>query len=424
MLCKLYIISFFIPLEAYFNLGGLRLEPYRVLLIVGAVIFFSGQVKRDEFSKILEWYILCTFVSLAVNHDVATAFKTSGILYLEVVGSYLMGVMYVKNEKEHKTMFQLIVFMFTLLIIPSLLEFFTGSKFIHKFFERITGHVALDPNLYTESYIRLGLTRTTSVFSHPIMYAVVVSLIIPIVVSINNNDVKKSAVMSIKRLAGLVMGIITPVASAGISALVIQIAMRWWYKKSQTLGGLRDIIIAGVWIIPIVIQFGSNRGFIKFLAMSLTFNPHTAYYRILQWEFTTDDIANNIFFGIGFHEFTHPDWFATSIDSYWLLNMLQYGFFSTLCLAYFFLKMLKKTFIQSQYKKINELLLGYRVLLISIIFFAFTVDFFDKVQPLLFFVLGTASWLYRDIKIEAFVARKKKIEESKHNDTAELNEPQ
>lgn len=403
MLCNLYIISFFIPLEVFFTAGGLRLEPYRMILIVGFLLYIFGKTKQDDTGKILNLYILFTCISLAVNHGLEVAIKTSGILYLEVCVSYLMGVMYIRDKESLKKIIYLLSSIYILLIIPSLIEFYSGNKLIHNFFEKITGNHQLADNLYGEDYIRLGFTRTTSVFSHPILYSISATLIIPIILPIFSFEAKKSNFQLLKKISGLIVAIFTSLTSAGISVIIIQVALRWWYKNRFKIGGLRKIIITLFYSALVIIQFGSNRGVIKFIATNITLNPQTAYYRILQWEFTADDIADNLYFGIGYDDFSHPAWFASSIDSYWLLNMLQYGIFSTIFLAYFFIKLLKKTYIESEVNESNnEILLGYRLLVISIIFVGFTVDFFDRLQPLMYFLLGTSSWLFKEIKEENF----------------------
>jgi hypothetical protein len=80
--------------------------------------------------------------------------------------------------------------------------------------------------------------------------------------------------------------------------------------------------------------------------------------------------------------------------------MLQFGLFSQIALLYFFAQMIKKTFIKSESKENLELLLAYRVLLISVLFLGLTVDFFDRMQPMLYFILGTSSWLFKEEKLK------------------------
>ncbi|MCK5830859.1 MAG: hypothetical protein KAH20_11215 [Methylococcales bacterium] len=403
MLCNLYIISFFIPLEVFFNWGGLRLEPYRVLLIIGFIKYIAGKQKKDDGCTILNYYILFTFISLIVNHGFEFALKTSGILYLEVCISYLMGVMFIRDIESLKKKIYLLASLYIIIMLPSLIEFFTGNKIIHSFFEKITGHKQLAENLYSESYIRLGFTRTTSVFSHPILYSISATFIIPIFISLYSLEAKKKTIHLFKKMSGLIVAVFIALTSAGISVIIIQIALRWWYKNQYKIGNLRKIIITSFYTLLVIIHFGSNRGVIKFIATSITLNPQTAYYRILQWEYTLDDIANNLFFGIGYNDFTHPEWFASSVDSYWLLNMLQYGALSTIFLSYFFIKLLKKTYFESTVNDTNNvILLGFRLLIISIIFVGFTVDFFDKLQPLMYFLLGASSWLFKEINKENY----------------------
>ncbi len=394
MLCRLYIYSLFIPLEAFIKLGSLRLEPYRVLLIIGFLAWIK-QGKSDDMHIILVRFVFFSALSLLVNHGIGVAIPSGGILYLETCISYMLGVMYVRNRSDHEKYFKMLSQLYMLIAIPAFIEFTTGNKIIHSLFEKMTGHVELNHELYTEAYIRLGFTRTTATFSHPILYAISAAAIVPVIMAINKNN-KKRFFASLISLSGLIAAMITAVTSAAILGLILQEVFKKWYRIRDKIGNLRQVITNSIYFSMIVIQFASNRGLITFLAMNMTLDRGTAYYRILQWEFTADDIADHLFFGLGYNSFTHPAWFLPSIDSYWLLNMLQFGLFSQLALLYFFIKLLIKTFMRSNIQENLELLLAYRVLLISVMFLGLTVDFFDRMQPMLYFILGTASWLFKE----------------------------
>ncbi len=395
MVCYLYIISLFIPLEVFVNLGPVRMEPYRFILIISFIQFIKQNKHRvEKSSRILFLYIFFSFIALAVSHGFTVATQSSGILFLEICGSYWLGMMYVTDKQKHKKYLLLIASLYFWISIPSWYEFVTGSKPIHAFFEKITGHVQLATDLYTESYIRLGFTRVTSVFAHPILYSISAVALLPIVIAILRNT-KTKRMAFLRTLFGLFTAIITSITSAGIGAVLLQTICRLWFDYKDKIGIYKNVIITGIVIMFAVIQFGSNRGLIKFLAASATLNPQTGYYRILQWEFASDDIAENFWFGIGNNAWTHPEWFADSVDSYWLLNMITYGFFSTAMLVWFFLYSAKRTFIKSVDGEIQRLLLGYRIMFISIIYAGLTVDFFDRLQPLLYFLIGTSLWLYK-----------------------------
>lgn len=370
------------------------MEPYRILLIISFLLWFK-KTKRDPLHTLLIWYVLLSSFSLLINHGLSVAIQSGGILYLETCTSYMLGLAYIRNSSDHKRYFKLLSFMFLIISVPAIIEFTTGYKIIHDFFEKLTGNKQLAANLYTSDYVRLGFTRATAVFSHPILYAISAVTIIPIVIAINKNDKQKFSA-SLVNLSGFIVAIITAMTSAAISALVLQQGLKKWYRITNK--SIKNAITFMGIVAMLVIQLGSNRGLIKFIAMTVTLDPRTAYYRILQWEFASDDIANNIFFGVGNNGFTHPDWFAESIDSYWLLNILQYGIFSEVALIYFFVKLLKKTFIPCETKERKELLIAYRVVIISVLFSGLTVDYFDRMQPILYFILGSSSWLMSDLK--------------------------
>lgn len=394
MLCNLYLVSLFIPLEFNVIVSGVRLEPYRVLLI----IFFIKYLAINEKIKayfFLNLFVLFVFISLVVNHDVLMAIKTSGILYLETCVSFMVGVMYVKSEKQFEKKMFFLSGLYFLTIVPSLIEFYTGHKVVHDFFQKITGKYELSPELYGPSYMRFGFTRTVSVFSHPILYGVSASFIIPLIMSLQTMTTKSKVNFFVTRVIGLWVAIITSLTSAALSVILLQVIIKYWYKRIVKNISVKRLIIMMFIFFLLVIQFGSNRGLIKFLAMSIALNPHTAYYRLLQWEFAWDDVLENFFFGIGYRAFTHPDWFSPSIDSYWLLNILQYGIFSFIFLVVFYFIYFRETKLLNSYNQ-NKFgyILGFRLLVVSVIYVGFTVDFFDRLQPLMYFLLGSGVWLF------------------------------
>jgi hypothetical protein len=78
--------------------------------------------------------------------------------------------------------------------------------------------------------------------------------------------------------------------------------------------------------------------------------------------------------------------------------MLQFGLFSELALVFFYIRLLRNTYILTSSKEKIELVIAYRVMLISVVFVGLTVDFFDRMQPILYLVLGTSSWLFKKDK--------------------------
>ncbi len=86
-------------------------------------------------------------------------------------------------------------------------------------------------------------------------------------------------------------------SSAPLLAIIFQaftaVLVKFWHKARQFwlsmfFGGLATALL---------IEAFSNRGFFGILISYLTFNPNTGYFRILQWEFTADDIADNLISG-------------------------------------------------------------------------------------------------------------------------------
>jgi hypothetical protein len=146
-----------------------------------------------------------------------------------------------------------------------------------------------------------------------------------------------------------------------------------------------------------LIQALSNRGFFGILISYLTFNPNTGYFRMLQWEYSMDDILDHPILGIAHNDWTRPywkSWMGDSIDSFWLLVTLQHGIFAFLLLfsacLYAVFSVLNR--VNRQYEDTKWMVTSWILSFMSLILIGFTVDYFDKLQPMFFFTLGAMSW--------------------------------
>src|SRR5687768_4028682 len=93
-LAKLFIISLFIPGEFYLNLGGLRLELYRIILgfaVIGGVSkIFSGKIQYESTDRCILFATCWGITSLIINHGLGPGIEKAGIFSFEVMGAYFL----------------------------------------------------------------------------------------------------------------------------------------------------------------------------------------------------------------------------------------------------------------------------------------------------------------------------------------------
>jgi hypothetical protein len=118
----------------------------------------------------------------------------------------------------------------------------------------------------------------------------------------------------------------------------------------------------------------------------------------LQWQYTLDDdIPENLILGIAYNDWTRPywmEWMGNSIDSYWLLLVLQHGIFAGLVLLiacfYAVFNMLNQ--VHQHDDTSRWMVTAWILSFMSLILIGFTVDYFGTLQPIMFFMLGAISW--------------------------------
>ncbi|MFK4751342.1 hypothetical protein [Oceanobacter antarcticus] len=388
----LFLVFSFIPNEAYLSIGGVRFEAYRILLIF---YFFAavGDLAREKmqfFEKMLFCYCLWCSLSFMYIYGVG-GIQTSLIQFLEMYMVYFMGRMYTLRAGWYGLIkFLKIIGAFFILMIPlAVYESQTGNRITHSVVGAIFGNYAASFAGY--NYFRMGVFRSSVIFAHPILYSVIAfSMLLPVLY------VFKGGRRNIYLFSYVVAGF-TAMTSAGFLMLIVQLGFVVLEKISLKISLFKRIFYFLVFAFLVYLEVFSNRGALKFLIMSISLDPVTAFTRYIQWDQAWDDIIDNPFFGIGFEEWSRPSWLGYSIDSYWLLAMVNNGLVSIVFLSAFWVGMVRNVY--TMYKMTNDFVYYiFFAVVMSLIFAAFTVDLFDRAQTLTYLYFGIISGLITNQK--------------------------
>ncbi|VVP27711.1 hypothetical protein PS900_04191 [Pseudomonas fluorescens] len=379
-LCLIYIALIFIPAELYWSVGEIRLEPYRVFLILASLVLLPKIIKHQYDKKEIALLIYCGLcaISFIYVHG-GKGIQSSLILLLEVFVSYFLGLSIKANIQALKKCISLLMVLFLILAPFGVAEAFDGYRFFHVLFANIAGNFTLD-NL-GESYFRHGIHRASTVFAHPILYSVIAIMYFSLLFRLY------SPVIMLLFSIGIITAAVTSVTSAGLLMIALTLGLYLLQRSKAYIPNIYKLFLWFIAIAYISISMASNRGPVQILIQMLSLNSETAYTRYLQWQFASEDISNHPFFGIGFNEWTRPFWLPPSIDSYWLVTVLQNGVLALVALSVFFICSLKQYW--QRFHETNEWL--YFCFFCSISAFvlaAFTVDFFDRAQFILFLTMG------------------------------------
>lgn len=394
----LFMIAIFIPVEFYTMLGSVRIEAYRIVL--GLALLYTAFNFRQVLhnANLVDILLLAltglVFASFWHNHGMQKAVESTGIFAIETLGAFYLARLFINSPQRFYRVNQVFISVLALLTVFTLYEAFTQHRVLHDIAEKITGNHALDPRLYTPDYIRAGIMRATNLFEHPILYGTLMAMFFPFAILLvwryrQTGDVLK--------LGGLTVSMILTLSSAPLLSVMFQaltgILVRFWHNARQFW---LSVFFGGLGV-AMLIEALSNRGFFGILISYLTFNPNTGYFRILQWQYTADDIADNLILGVAHHDWTRPywmEWMGNSIDSFWLLLILQHGLFALLLLLLACLYAVFNTLnlVHQHCDQYRWMVTAWILSFMSLILIGFTVDYFGKLQPLFFFMLGAIGW--------------------------------
>ena len=390
-----FLLLMFVPAEIHLVLGGIRVEPYRVLLLVYLIVGFQNLIKEKYQLKELYLliFLLLASISLLINHG-ASGIQSSIILFLETFICYFIGKQITQKNGRLGLVWVLKVFLvgFLVMVPLAVIESQNGYRITHVIASKLAG--TWTESYLGDSYIRYGLYRSSVTFSHPILYSVIAALFF--LLSIKSFFSAKQRIYS---YIAYLTALITAVTSAGIMMVSIQFGLIITERLRHLIPKIYNYVIAFGVLIIIFLELFSNRGAIKVLMTIMALNPYTAWARYNQWTEAWDDVTDNWYIGIGFNDWSRPFWMGDSIDSYWLLMFLRFGLIATSFLILFWFATTRDLY--SANRKYNDKALFYMFIsVLSLIIGVVTVALFDRALLIAYFTLGIFNGYLKNIEDE------------------------
>ena len=383
-----YIIIFLLPIELSFYLGPLFMTPTRVFLMVTAVPLIVILFTREKLMAIdflLMAYVMWVVLAFLVKRGTG-GLEAAGQSFLEATVSYLVARLFFKEAGQvvrYIMVISLTIFVLGLLAIP---EAIGHTRYLHDIPKMLTGI-----SYVMQDDLRLGLLRAASTFENPILFGLYCATFLSLVWYSTYGLGIRLALG-----AGIVMATGLSLSSAPMLLLVLQIVLIAAEHATRRIKRRAFYIVVGVLAAVAFIETFSNSGVAGLIASHLTFNPSTAYYRLLQWRFSIDDVMANPFFGINFENWTRPYWLTDSIDNNWLLLAMRSGLpavmllFAGLALLAYRLYRRRKTMRDPVLK---SLMLGWIIGMSALFLGAWTVALFGKMTSAMFFLIGLGAAL-------------------------------
>lgn len=392
-LAPLLAVALVLPTELSLQAGPLRLSPYRLVLLLSffPVTFrlFAGRAggrRAGDFTFLL--FALWAAAALGVNHGAATAIESGGILLVETFGAYALGRVAVRCADDFQRLAKWLVACAIGVLVVALPETLTGFRLVHEVFGAVLGGA---PTIHVEP--RFGLHRAFGPFDHPILNGVFGSTLVAMAWELTPKE-RTSQLVRIVRTALVAASGFTSLSSAAILSMVAQGGMLAWRKVTALVPG-RWWLLLGLFLgFYATISVMSSRSGLRALMWYLTFDRHTASYRLLIWEHGSSNVEDNPWFGIGMNDWERPSWMSESVDSFWLLTTMMYGLPAIVLFAATVLAVVvpaaKRISNVAPWSRLGR---AWAFALFALCFCGFTVHYWNNVFTMFGFLLGAGAWM-------------------------------
>ena len=389
LLPALLLVSLILPV--YFFIAGLRLSPYRLMLllafvpvVVMALTGKAGALRRSDTFVLLHgaW----SFLAMLMVHG-ASEVPFAGMYVIETVGAYFFGRVMVRNIEQFDRVVTAIFYLVLFLIPVAYYEALTGRLLLNDLFRPV---LPVLPRFWIEG--RWGLERAQGPFEHPILFGVFVAAGFSLFLF--GLGRRPGGPMGFIRSLFAVVAVFPSLSAGPFTALMFQVLLSLWDQVMMVLKKKWKILGWIAIFMYVTIDILSNRTPFHIFIDYLTFNSGSAYNRILIWKFGTENVADNPIFGLGLNDWERPFWMGPSVDNFWLLTAMRYGLPSAVFIAVATVFVLLDTGrAHLTTPKTIGLRKGYLMSMAGMILAMCTVHLWNATYVFFMFMLGAGLWM-------------------------------
>lgn len=392
----LYLLLILLPL--HFDLGGLFMTGIRALLLLLMLpmvrMVLTGRAGRLVLADlVLLLYGIWVIYTLSLNSP-GQALSFGGSVFLEAFGAYLLARIWVRTPADFLATCR-VIFLVVLVTLPfALYESQTGRAPIPRMIENLPFFYSVSDFFNEAAGRRLGLERSQVIFTHPIHYGLFCSTTLALAFTGLRGRVHTPLRYL---LTGLMMlGVFLSLSSGAILPMLLQFGLILW---AWAMGRVRQrwLILGGLATLAyVIVDLLSNRTPVQVFLHYATFSSHTAYWRLLIFEWGMKNVWASPFTGIGLQDWVRP-WFMNSgsMDNFWLLNTVRYGIpgFALLTLG-FGTAMWRIARMPLDHDPLRwQLRRAWMFVMVGLILTLCTVDVWATALSYVFFLLGCGIWL-------------------------------
>jgi len=318
----LLTLSLVTPPELRIELADQNIYAYRFVYLALApwclYSVFSGGLTLRPLDAIVFASSLWMAASFIYLYGPADGLPSGVAVALDIAIPYLIARVSIRSLTDFRRYLITISPLVLLLAILLPIEALTQIRFIREFSIETFGRVEANP-FGIKNQTRLGMLRASGPFSHPILAGLFFAGLLPLYWF--------SGIRGWPRVAGLVSGFAAffTLSSAAVIGMVLFIGLALYDFLRRVVAFLTwPMFMAFSLVAMAVVHVASQNGLISVI-LRFTFNPGTGRYRLLIWEYGSESVAENPWFGIGFEDWARLPWMSTSVDTFWLALAMRNG---------------------------------------------------------------------------------------------------
>ncbi|MEM7644183.1 MAG: O-antigen ligase family protein [Pseudomonadota bacterium] len=392
-MAALYMLAVVVPVTMI--VGPLALTGLRLMLLVLILPLLAGLLS-GRYGRMLptDWLFLghaaWIVAALAVNNPDRVVQQAPSVI-IEFLGSYLLARATIRTPEMFLRLCRWIVGLVLLLIPFALYETLTGNPPIIRFIAGLPGVTSVG---IIDTQGRLGLERVQGVFAHPIHFGLFCSVAFSMAF-VALKDISGSTWRWIS--SALVGGAgFLALSSGALLAVALQCGLIAWaavFSRAEWRWRLLVGLFALAWI---TIDLLSNRDPLRVMMSYATFSPHNAYIRSIIFEWGFQNVVQSPIFGIGLNDWFRPAFLhGDSVDNFWLLTAMRYGFPGVILLGLGWFAMLvsvmRRPFARDSVT--GRVRRAYVFTFIGLTLTLCTVHIWVNIYAFVFFLLGAGAWM-------------------------------
>jgi len=399
----LLLTAMLVPGELDFYLGALRLSCHRmVLLVFFPIILVRIAAGHGPSWRMFDAAFIGAFLYYALTMpfkvELGQAVQSGGIIFVEGAGGYLMARMYVRNAYQFLATAKLLFLLALIAGGLALAEIVLSQSVAHVVASSISGVPQIE-----SAGLRFGLLRAMSVFDHPILYGAFCMSVFGLVWFAEPNVPKRLL------RASLVAGAAAlSLSSAPIIGIFVVCAGIVWERVTRRIPNRAWLSIAAVGVVYLMLSLLATRSPLKIVAITMAFDPSTAWYRTLIWEFGVDNVLNHPWIGQPLGVWSRPAWMpAETVDNFWLATALWGGLPASVLIGLGVVLMMRAVHWHAsrQSEELRRCRFAWTATVLSLCLVGATVHYWNTMAVLFSFLVGLGAWLAEPQKNSDRLAR-------------------